>query len=180
METTSHSAEARSGRRHELVLDDRQIQAGGQDGDQDQQHDRRDLCVDHRVGGAVRRCHGCCWSVHNDRASNRQPSARPGWQEVPAMCAFVALRITGVGETNTTPPLRMWAAAVKSRTRMTATNIQSSKNVKTAAGRRKNQRRPRTAGLAYQTTGNCGTAARAATAPTAGNAIKTARTMAAT
>ncbi len=34
-------------------LDHRQVQASGQDGDQDQQHDRRNLRINNRVGGTV-------------------------------------------------------------------------------------------------------------------------------
>ena len=46
------------------------------------------------------------------------------------MCPFVAGRTDGIGEANTTPPLRTWASTVTRSTSTMAMNSQSSTNVR--------------------------------------------------
>ena len=46
------------------------------------------------------------------------------------MCALVDWRTTGIGDTNTTPPFRMCAAAVRISTTISAMNSQLSTNVR--------------------------------------------------
>ena len=126
--TTSHSADATSGRRQRLVRIVDRNNAGGQQGDEDEQHQRRELRLDHGVRRAL---HEPATLVRELVAGEPVVGGlqRREHSEQHGEVGLRRGRTLGVDDANSTPPFSRCAASVSSSTTTIAANSQSITNV---------------------------------------------------